>query len=651
MEGKHYHGQSFSQRLKQRFDWQSSGKMFVYCIAVGCITGLLTAGIYTGFQVVRSAVQSVYPAVGIKMPVADDYTSVKNQGTAEHVRNADTVPASSFIVRSPWEKTERHDVFGCIVLPRYWILIPLIPALGGLLCGFLMWSFAPAAAGEGTDYVSQAYHFRNALLRNRVPVTKTLTSFLTLGSGGSAGWEGPAALFGSWFASLVSYGAQLSVADRRTLLLAGAAGGVGAIFQIPAGGAFFVVEMLYASAALELSAILPCLLSSVVGYATFRYIHGEIFSIHLPETVGIHSPLDSLMLILFIPVIAAAGWLFVRFVMEIRNRIFRRMQIPEFFKPALGGFLLGCVALFFPQVLGGGYEWIPPLIHGQLPFLLIGLLILPKMLATALTVSSGGSGGLFAPSIFIGGLIGGTLGHLCQTAYPYFGIPTPPPDYTTCVLVGMSVFYAGVAKVPFGAAVIVCELAGFHYGILIPLIVLNLIHIAVQSPTASIFEEQVLAPIDSEAHFGNYSAELLQTLNAGSALELYMKNNAAPLTLSRHLTIPDAIRQIASVPDGSFPVLDESGRFIGIVHANDIWDEFQHYSKRHNKTVWDLTRTDTPLVTPKTDLYTAMRLCSLEQLTELPVTSPLEPAKLLGVLRQQDIITLYNQRLAAAAFP
>jgi CIC family chloride channel protein len=651
MEGKHHHGQSFSERLKQRFDWQSSGKMLVYCIAVGCIAGFLTAGIYTGYQAVRSAVQSVYPAVGIKMLAAEDYTPAKNKETADHVHNADIVPPSPFIARNPWGKTERHDVFGYVVLPRYWILIPLIPALGGLLCGFLIWSFAPAAAGEGTDYVIQAYHFRNALLRNRVPVTKTLTSFLTLGSGGSAGLEGPAALCGSWFASLISYGAQLSVADRRTLLLAGAAGGVGAIFQIPAGGAFLVVEMLYASTALELSAILPCLSASVVGYAVFRYVHGGIFAIHLPETVGIHSPLDSLMFLLFIPVIAAAGWLFVRLVMEMRNRIFRRMRIPEFFKPALGGFLLGCVALFFPQVLGGGYEWIPPLIHGHLPFLFIGLLILPKMLATALTVSSGGSGGLFAPSIFIGGLLGGTLGHLCQIAYPYFGIPIPPPDYTTCVLVGMSVFYAGVAKVPLGAAVIVCESAGFHYSILIPLIVLNLIHIAIQSPSISIFEEQVLAPIDSEAHFGNYSVELLQTLTIGSALELRSQNKSTGSTLSSRLSIPDAIRQIAPLPEASFPVLDESQNFMGIVHANDVWDEFQHYSKHRHKTVWDLTRTDALSVMPETDLYTAMRLCLLEQLTELPVTAAQEPQKLLGVVRQQDIIALYNQRLATAVFP
>ncbi|MDR3183198.1 MAG: chloride channel protein [Planctomycetaceae bacterium] len=318
MEGKYNHGQSFSERLQQRFDWQTSGRMLVYCIAVGCITGILTAGIYTGLQYVRASVHTVYPAVGIKMPAADDYIS-QNGGT----------PAVS--VQNPWQRTERQDVFGSLVLPRYWILIPLIPALGGLLCGFLIWSFAPAAAGEGTDHIIQAYHFRNGLLRSRVPVTKTLAGFLTLGSGGSAGWEGPVTLFGAWISSSISYGAQLSVANRRTLLLAGAAGAVGGIFQIPAGGAFYVVEMLYASTALELSAILPCLLSSIVGYATFRYVHGEIRPIDLPQTVGIHSPMDSLMFLLFVPLIAAAGWLFVRFVMELRNRVFRRMQIPDFF--------------------------------------------------------------------------------------------------------------------------------------------------------------------------------------------------------------------------------------------------------------------------------------------------------------------------------
>ncbi|GHT12664.1 chloride channel protein [Planctomycetales bacterium] len=637
MEGKRFHGQSFAQRIKQRFDWQSSGKILVYCVVLGCITGFFTAGIYSGFQVVRSSIQTIYPAVGINMPTAADYSTKKN-GTDS--------------VQSQWQKTERHDDYGIVILPHYWILIPLIPALGGLLCGFLIWSFAPEASGEGTDHIIRAFHFRGGWLRNRVPATKLVTSFLTLGTGGSAGWEGPTTLFGAWTSSALSYGAQLNVADRRTLLLAGAAGAIGGIFQIPAGGAFYVVELLYASTALELSAFLPCLLSSIVGYATFRYFHGDIRGIELPSSFGIHSPMDSLAFLLFVPVIAVAGLLFVRLVLEMRNRIFRRLRIPELFKPALGGFLLGCTALLFPQVLGGGYEWIPPLLHNQLPFVLVGLLIFPKMLATAFTVSSGGSGGLFAPSIFIGGLLGGTLGHLCQVVYPYLGITIPPPDYSTCVLVGMSVFFAGVAKVPLGAAVIVCELAGFHYTILIPLIVLNLIHIALQSPSTSLYEEQVLAPVDSEAHFGNYSVDLLQVLTVRDVLSA-RKTSAVqvPLrTLQSQSDMPGAIRQIAALPDTSFPVLDEAQRYIGVVNANDLWSEFQHYSKQRNKSVWELTRTDAPTVAPDTDLYEVMRLCHLEQLTEVPVVDPRHPDILLDMLHQQDIGSLYNQRLATATF-
>ncbi|MDR0522264.1 MAG: chloride channel protein, partial [Planctomycetaceae bacterium] len=536
------------------------------------------------------------------------------------------------------------DNYGWIVLPRYWILIPLIPALGGLFCGFLIRSFAPEAGGEGTDHIIKSFHARGGTLRNRVPVTKMLTSFLTLGTGGSAGFEGPVTLFGGWIAHLLSQGLQLNSRDRRTLLLAGAAGGIGGLFQIPIGGAFFAVEVLYASSALEFSAILPCILSSVVGYSVFQKIHGTLRPADLPATVGIHSPFDSLMFLLFIPVIALAGLIFVTLIRELRHRVFRQLPVPDLFKPALGGFLLGCLALICPQVLGGGYEWMHRLMHNGLPFALIALLIVPKMLATALTVSSGGSGGLFAPSLLIGGLLGGTLGHAAHFCYNYFGVSAAPPDITTCVLVGMSAFFAGIAKLPFAAAVIVCETADFHYAILIPLIVLNLLHLAIQSPSTSLHEEQVPAPIDSEAHFGNYSIDLLQVLTVKEA----MKMSADALTIPRSMLISEAVKLIAPKPESAFPVVDSGGKFAGLVYANDIWGALQHWGKWRGQSVWDLTNVTPAVLSPETDLYTALRTCILEHADELPVIVPEKPDTLAGMLRKSDILAVYNDRLAAA---
>ena len=650
MQGRRYSFGHVIETVQQRFDWNSSGRLLVYCVVAGCLTGLCSAGLYSVFIEIKTAVQAIYPVAGIDLPVPDDYTATSGPLPGEIF---DTAP--------------RRDEFGCLVLPRYWILILLIPTLGGLLCGIAVRSFSPDAFGDGTDHTIRSFHKRNGAVRNRVPLTKTGASFLTIGSGGSAGFEGPVTLFGAWTGNCLAQGLQLNYRDRRTLLLAGASGGIGGLFQIPLGGAFFAVEVLYATSALELAAILPCILASIVGYSVFRYIHGDVHWITLPESAGIHSPLDPMIFLLFVPLIALAGFVFVVFIRELRNRFFLRLPVPDWVRPALGGFFVGCIALIFPQVLGGGYEWMYHLLSEGLPFLLIVMLILPKMLATALTLSSGGSGGLFAPSLFIGGLVGGALGHLTNILFAYFNLPYTPPDITMCVLVGMSVFFAGIAKIPFAAAIIVCEMAGFHYEFLIPLIMLNLLHIAIQSPGTSFYSEQVPAPIDSEAHFGHYSTELLKVLTVrdafdrmadGQPYENGLPNRyAETVTVSDDMSIAEAVKLIAPRPESTFPVIDSRGTFIGLIGSTEIWGAFRNWNQQNGRllghqeqlqTVRPLVQTMPMTIAPDCDLYTAMRIFMLENLTELPIVSPEQPGILLGMLRRSDILAAYNHQLASA---
>ncbi|GHT27173.1 chloride channel protein [Planctomycetales bacterium] len=504
----------------------------------------------------------------------------------------------------------------------------------------------------------KCFHFRNGYLRERIPFVKLLASYFTICSGGSAGWEGPALITGSGIASSISRRKRLNGKDRRILFLAGAAGGLGAIFQIPFGGALVAVEVLYASTAIELSALIPCIVSSVTGYSVFRILHyyfygHPLWTFNLSGLAVIRQPVDWIILLGMVPIIAVCGLIFVKMVSEIKNRIFRRMHIPEFIKPAIGGGILGIIALFCPQVCGSGSNWLNHLLDGQLPFLLILIMILPKMLATACTLSSGGVGGMFVPSLFIGALVGNSLGFGCSFLFQHLGIPSWSPSIPLCTLAGISVFYAGIAKVPFAAALIACEISG-GYSLMIPFIALNLVHIAIQSPSASLYEEQVLAPIDSEAHFGTYSVDLLKAMTVKEAHDSEPNAGVQLAVLPADGTIPQAAALIASRPDTLFPVVYQDGKLAGIVLTEDIWAAFRSRRKWDDVSVLDITQTPDEsgklrmAVCPDDNLYLPLRLCILEHISALPVVDPLEPDKLLGILHQNSIITAYNKRLAVS---
>jgi CIC family chloride channel protein len=431
-------------------------------------------------------------------------------------------------------------------------------------------------------------------------------------------------------------------------MLAGVAGGIGAVLQTPIGGALFAVEILYASIALEFSAFIPCVIASTVGFFTFRIFYGDIWLIHLPKSVGVHHFTDLLFFAVFLPLIAFGGLFFSHLLNEFRNRFFRRSPLPDFLKPALGGGLVGCVALLCPQILGGGYDYLPKLLEGDLPFLLMLWLILPKMLATVLTVSSGGSGGLLVPSLFIGGCLGGVLGYTVQSTIQVLALPIHAPDLSTCILIGMSAFYAGIGKLPFAAAVIVCEVGGFDYAMLVPLLILNLLQLAIQSPRVSLYEEQVLTPLDSEAHFGNFSADLLKSMS----VEGLMKENllAHFPTIPESATIPQTVKLIAAESDTLFPVVDVQGILTGILTASDVWTAFRNRKKWALHTAKDLSqdfRTLQITVCLNDNLYTALRVCTLWQVSAIPIIDA-EQCRLLGMLRRDTIIAAYNARLATA---
>ncbi|MDR0390798.1 MAG: chloride channel protein [Planctomycetaceae bacterium] len=637
MEHRRYYDKQKSnlwERLRFRFDWYCSGRILVYSVFVGFLAGLVAALFYYVLQFACVTVGGLYNEIGIIFPQPSNYTSTSGP-----------VPGSVF------ENAARQDVFWGFVLPRYWVLMLLIPMFGGLICGFLIWTFAPEAGGESTDSIIRSFHSRGGRLRNRLPIVKSLSGFFTLGSGGSAGWEELAMLFGGGIANSVGQMLRLSVRDRRILLLAGAAGGLGAIFQIPIGAALFVTEILYASTAIEFGAVIPCLVASIAGYSIFYLIHGNLRLFEATSYIGVENWGNLFVLLIFVPIIASVCLIFVRIVLEMRNRIFRRISLPEFIKPAIGGFLLGCVVLIYPQVHGGGYAWLYQLIDLRLPFYLVLLLIIPKMLATAFTISSGGSGGLFVPSLFIGGMVGYVLGYLSEFLFSAVGLSYIVPDMRLCILAGMSIFCTGVSKVPFAAAVIACEMISgteWSYAMLVPLLVLNLAAMAIVSSGTSLYEEQVLTTIDSETHFGNYSIDLLQVITVRDTFLSRDKQESREVMIPVSATIPEIVKLIAALPDSIFPVVDVGGRLVGILYSSDVWSEFRNRQKWDSINASTLMHPEIKSITPDDNLYLALRMCILSSTSEIPVIDPRQPEELICMLHHSEIIKAYNERLATA---
>ncbi len=390
---------------------------------------------------------------------------------------------------------------------RYY-LIPVVIAAGGLIVGFIIYTFDPSSEGHGTDAAIRSFHNNQGKIKRRTPIVKTIASAITIGSGGSAGREGPTALIAAGIGSFLADILGLSPRDRRIAVAVGIGSGIGTIFKAPIGGSILGSEILYRRD-IESEAIFPSLVASSIGYSIFASVVGfePIFGYYL-------KPFDVLRLPFYaiLGVICGLGSIiYVRTFYGIRD-LFKKYHIKNHFKPMIGGAITGLIALAFPEVMGTGYGWVQLLEGGQfnelvtfgIP-LLIFLLLLPfaKILATSFTVSSGGSGGVFAPGIFIGASFGALSGIIF-----HMYIPSVVPLVAPFVIIGMLSFFGAAGKVPLSVILMVVEMTGSLQ--LLPGAMLAVAIAYIVSGTKySIYESQVETRRDSPANMGEYHIPVL----------------------------------------------------------------------------------------------------------------------------------------------
>jgi CIC family chloride channel protein len=544
--------------------------------------------------------------------------------------------------------------------PRFrpWLLV-LLPALGGLLSGLITARFATEAQGGGGDAMIEAYHRASGHVRARVIWVKALASLLTLGTGGSGGREGPTMQIGSAIGATVARLLNLDERERRILFVAGVAAGISAVFRTPLGAALLAVEILYRDD-FEADALIPAILGSVVAYSVVTSIYGETQLLaHAPRYpfVPVHLPLY-VALALLVSVLAVAFLSMLRFV----QRNIRRLPGPLWLRPAAGGMLLG--VLFTPVVMlfgshlhqpgqglgifGGGYgaaqiavlgaSWLP---GGWLEVTLLLLLCAAKLLSSSLTIGSGGSAGDFAPSLVLGGLLGGAFGRALQLL-----LNDPRIDPGAFALVGIGTFYGGVAHVPLSALVITCELAG-SYDLLVPLMLAEGVAF-VALRRWSLYPAQ--PPSKRETMHPGEQLDVLSRVKVKDA----MRSSRPCVSFQPDTPAPEILRRLGdSEGQESFPVLSSDGRLVGLIVSEDLL----LLASQPDHAAWtiatDIMRPPASL-SPEDDLRHASRLMVQRGLREVPVLEPApydQPSQpdvanlaIRGFLTEADIAAVYLEQ-------
>jgi chloride channel protein, CIC family len=530
--------------------------------------------------------------------------------------------------------------------PFYPWLLLVVPALGGLLSGVLVFTIAPEAEGHGTDSVIAAYHYRQGQIRPRVPLVKIVASALTIGTGGSGGREGPIAQIGAGFGSLLGNLLRLRAAERRVLMAAGMGAGIAAIFRAPLAGTMFAAEVLYRSPEFESEVIIPAGFASVVSYCVFGTYSGWEPLFKIPD-LAFTNPWQLgpyLILALFMVLLAM---LYTRSFYGIKS-LFDRLPARRQFRPAVGAFLTGIVGLVLYFAVGRQQQVLAVLAFGYsaiqdamtqdaaVSALVLLTIALGKILTTSLTIGSGGSGGVFGPSMVIGGCGGGALGVFLHHLWP--GLVPHPASF---VIVGMAGFFAAAAKTPFSTLIIVSEMTGGYRLLLPSLWVCGLAYIL--SDKQSIYSSQVESRTRSPAHQGDYVRQVLSEIRVAD----FLLPGQDTLVLHPSDPLPTVLSRLSAASTPILPVVNGEHRLLGVVNLEEVHLASQLPSLTPLVLAEDLMRSGIQPLTPEDTLDRALELFVENDLLTLPVVGDLTQQRLIGMVRRFEISSAYVRRLHA----
>jgi CIC family chloride channel protein len=509
-----------------------------------------------------------------------------------------------------------------------WYRRLLLPVLGGVIVGPLIYFFAREARGHGVPEVMVAVFTRNSIIRPVVVVVKTLASAVSISTGGSVGREGPIVQIGAAIASTVGQLMRLRPVQLKTLVGCGVAAGIAATFNAPIAGTLFSLELIVSD--FGLTSFTPILVSAVAATAVTRHFHGNITEFVLPQFTMVSSWEFAFYLVLGL-IAGVVGFVFSRSIYRADDML-EKTKVPQWIRPAVGGLIVGIIALVYPHIMGVGYDTIRVLFDGRLTLWVMLLLVVLKIFATSVTIGSGGSGGVFAPSLFIGAMLGGSFGMVVNRLFP--GITASTGAYA---LVGMAAVNGACTLAPLSAIIILFELTN-QYGIILPLMftVVMATFISRKLSPESIYTEK-LRRRGIQAHHG-------EDLNILRAIPVTVVLRHDEASIHENTKFDTLVRLALETHRNVIFTLDDRGLLTGAISLQDLKYVLSHPKElMHIHHIIDFREELTPVLVTQS-LDTVVDRFAETGFDRLPVVDA--QGRLVGSVIMGDIMRQYNQEVA-----
>ena len=522
---------------------------------------------------------------------------------------------------------EAHDpLTEARALPWYWRVA--IPATGGLIVGPLIYFFAREARGHGVPEVMKAVALRGGVIRARIVAIKALASALSIGTGGSVGREGPIVQIGAAFGSNLGQMLRLPTLQLRTLVGCGAAAGISATFNAPIAGALFAAEVIIGGFAV--AQFMPIVLSSVVATVVSRFFLGNHPAFAVPG-YQIVSPLE---IIPYMATGVAAGLVAVAFIRTLNatELFWEKRSIPPYLQACVGGALVGVIAIELPQVFGVGYTTISASLAGHLPAMTMFLLVIAKIAATSITIGSGGSGGIFAPSLFLGAMTGGFIGTQIHTFFP-----EATATSGAYALVTMGAVVAATTHAPISAIIIIFELT-------------QTIDIIPALMTACVVSSLVCQLLSRDSIYTSklrrQGIDLFAEEDPNVLKGLYVRDviDAEPEVIPASANFQTILDLVVQSDHAQFFVVDHDNKLMGAISLTEVRRLiYERETLQHLVVAGDLVDRNHPTVTEQEDLSVVMQLFSGTHVDEFAVVRSDDPQTLVGTVMDKDVIEAHSR--------